>query len=123
MSRLLWAALLVVLVVRGATVWGAPQEAEKKADAKGFQPLQGTWERMSIESNGQREGYVKGEVPILTIRDDRYTTEVGGKIVERGILKLGPPAHPRAVDLVVTEGDKKGRTYRGIYEVSGNKWR
>jgi uncharacterized protein (TIGR03067 family) len=123
MGRPCYFALSVVLLVLGSSAAAVPQQADKKTTAKDLQPLQGTWQQVSVLSNGQQEDFVKGQEPILTIRDDTYTVQVNGKQLEAGVLKIGPPARPRTIDLVATDGDKKGRTYPGIYEVSGNTLR
>jgi uncharacterized protein (TIGR03067 family) len=117
MCRLILAALPAAFVVCASAVWSAAPQADKKAAAKDLKPLQGVWAQVSVTSNGQQEFFAKGKEPVLTISGDQYTVNVNGTVAESGVLKLGPPA--RAIDLV----DSKGRSYPGIYEVSGDKLR
>jgi uncharacterized protein (TIGR03067 family) len=101
----------------------AAQKTDKEAVEKELKQLQGTWKQVSIESNGQKEGFAKGMAPRFTIRGDRYTVEAGGKVLERGTLKVDPATKPRQSDLIVMDGASKVKTYPGIYEITGDELR
>jgi uncharacterized protein (TIGR03067 family) len=98
------ATLLVLFLLGAAVAGGDKQRADQAAVEKALQRWHGRWEQVSIESNGQKESFVKGMAPLFIIRGDRYTVEAGGKVVERGRLKLYPAANPRQSDLIVLDG-------------------
>jgi uncharacterized protein (TIGR03067 family) len=52
--------------------------------------------------------------------DGKWSIRVDGKVVARGTSKIDPTSKPRAIDLTQTEGQGKGKTSRGIYEVEGD---
>jgi uncharacterized protein (TIGR03067 family) len=123
MCRLILALLSVTFIMCDSTGWITAQQPDKKAIDKDLQPLQGVWAQVSVLSNGQQEGFIPGQEPVLTIQGDKYMVGVNGKVAESGTLKLGPPAKPRAIDFVAVESGDFKRTYPGIYEVSGDKLR
>jgi uncharacterized protein (TIGR03067 family) len=116
-------AVLFALGVAAAPGGGDKKKAVQEAVEKELKGLQGTWEQVSIETNGEKEGFAKGMAPLFIIQRDSYRVEVGGKELERGRLKLNPAANPRQCDLIVMDGATQTRTYPGIYEITGDKLR
>jgi uncharacterized protein (TIGR03067 family) len=102
---------------------GDKKKADQEAVEKELERWQGTWEQVSIESDGQKSGFAKGQAPLFTIRRDDYTVKVDGKVLERGQLKLYPGTRPRQCDLIVQDGETPAKTYPGIYELKGDKLR
>jgi uncharacterized protein (TIGR03067 family) len=125
MVRLTRVALSVLLVACGATpaVGGDKKKSDKLAVEKALKRLQGTWEQVSVVADGQKELFAKGMAPLLTIRGDSYTIEAGGRVLERGTWKVEKVSKPAIFDLITAEGRTKGKTSRGIYEVSENELR
>lgn len=92
----------------------APSDLEK---------LQGVWICVSMERNGEPippDRYKGGR---LTMEGETFTFKVGNRLVARGIRKLDPSQSPKAVDDTHTEGSFKGKTYRGIYELTDDTFR
>ena len=117
-------AVLFALGAAAATARGGDRKQADKAAVEGeLKQLQGTWKQVSIESNGQKEGFADGTAPLFIIRGDRYTVEVGGRVIESGMLKLYPAAKPRQSDLIAADGAVKVKTYPGIYEITGDELR
>jgi uncharacterized protein (TIGR03067 family) len=54
----------------------------------------------------------------LIVSGDGYELERGEK-TDRGTMVIDPTASPKTMDLVITEGEFKGETWTGIYEVAG----
>ena len=86
-------------------------------------PLRGTWQAVRIVSGGN-------PVPAEIVRKLRYVFR-GGRVT---LLEDGAPAAsgdvtlhtdrlPMAIDVAMTEGQGKGNTVLGIYEVSGDRLR
>jgi uncharacterized protein (TIGR03067 family) len=47
----------------------------------------------------------------------------GGKLIGGGTIKLNPTKKPRAIDITFTEGEHKGKTALGIYEIDSDAFR
>jgi len=98
----------------------APNDAVKKdVDA-----LQGTWALVSLEVNGEKatKGDIKKERKMV-VEGKMFSSTVDDKHSFKGTYKLDPGKKPKAVDVQVTEGDFKGKTLLGIYEIDGNTLR
>ena len=51
---------------------------------------------------------------------DKWTVRVDGQVVQAGTHKFNPAKKPAQVDAVVTEGEDKGNTMLGIYELKAD---
>jgi uncharacterized protein (TIGR03067 family) len=100
---------------------GSCHERERKCRRPAQQPRpgkRGTWKLVSLEVNGEKA--TKGEIKKerrLVVEDDRFHSTVDDKHTFKGTFKLDPS--PKAVDVVVTEGEFKGKTLLGIYRWRG----
>jgi uncharacterized protein (TIGR03067 family) len=56
----------------------------------------------------------------ITFTGDKWSVREDDKVVQAGTHKLDPSKKPAHVDAVVTEGEDKGNTMVGIYELKGN---
>jgi uncharacterized protein (TIGR03067 family) len=101
---------------------GAPQDGEQQDRRK----LQGTWTARSIEFHGRQE---LGEA-VKSIQ----MAIAGNKISVRGSapdlnkyarvdFKVDPSAAPRAIDIIIGNGDEKGAVLQGIYELEDDSLR
>ena len=118
--------VLAALFALGAAVaspGGDKQKADREAVEKELQRLQGTWEQVSVEANGQKEGFARGLAPLFTIRGDTYAVEVGGRILERGRVKVYPAGNPRQSDLIAQDGTARAKIYPAIHEIKGDELR
>lgn len=105
----LTAALLAPAVADDKT------EAAKKDSAK----LQGTWDFVSMELDGQP--VPKAEIPqTITFDGNKFAVKAADKVVQAGTQTLDPTQKPKTVDAPVTEGQGQGTTMLGIYEVDGD---
>jgi uncharacterized protein (TIGR03067 family) len=95
----------------------APARTE---DAKeDLKMLQGTWVPTAAEMGGQKLPDDSLAAIKLTLKDDRYTVQVG-KATDQGTVKLDPAKKPKEMDITGTEGPNKGKTILAIYELSGD---
>jgi uncharacterized protein (TIGR03067 family) len=83
-----------------------------------LQQLQGTWQAVRIESQGN-------PVPAETARrlkyvfaGDRVTLVEDGNAVGTGSVMLDPGAAPKAITVRMEDGPGKGQTASGIYRVA-----
>ena len=82
------------------------------------QELDGTWEQVSMEQQGN---VVKPQKEIkLIITGDKFVIKADDKIVAAGTAKRDPSKNPHTVDSTYTEGPDKGKTFKGIYQRDGD---
>ena len=95
--------------------------ADDKADAKKeADKLKGTWKFTSLEMDGKSVIPPGGESPTITFEGEKFTVKAGTTVVQAGTQKLVGGKKPNTVDATVTEGEGKGTTMLGIYEVDGD---
>lgn len=103
--------LLVLALVFGTAGQAAQDDVKKELDR-----LQGNWQVTSF--NGEA---VPAEAQFfLTFKADKYEQWVSGSVDERGSVKLGVASKPKAIDLVIAEGNDAGKTQLGVYEIEGD---
>ena len=99
-----------------AVLAGVPAVADEKADKD---KLQGTWKFTSMERGGQ--AMPQGdEAPTITFDGDKFTVKGGEAVLQAGTQTLDASKKPKTVDAKVTEGEGKGTTMLGIYELDGD---
>ena len=111
----LLAGLVLVATVR------AGEDAAKKELKK----LNGTWIAIALERDGENLGekQVKELKLQLTLKDGDYTVKIDGKVIDTGTAKVDPTKKPKTVDIFPSQGEDKGKTIQGIYEVDGDTFR
>jgi uncharacterized protein (TIGR03067 family) len=112
-------ALGVGLVFVG--IGSLPAAGDDKDDAikKDRKKYEGTWQVVSLEVDGKQTGEEDAKkITVINEADGKWTIEADGKVVARGTSVIDPTKKPKTVDLTTTEGDDKGNTALGIYEIS-----
>jgi uncharacterized protein (TIGR03067 family) len=105
---------LLVAVNGPLTADDAKGEAMKKERKK----FEGTWQVVSLEADGNKAAEEDAKkITVVNEADGKWAIEAEGKVVARGTSEIDPTKKPKAVDLTVTEGDDKGKTVLGIYEL------
>jgi uncharacterized protein (TIGR03067 family) len=59
----------------------------------------------------------------VTISGQQFKTTKGTKVIEQATITADPSKEPKTIDLAFTQGDVKGQTVLGIYEVTGDTLR
>jgi uncharacterized protein (TIGR03067 family) len=79
-------------------------------------PLQGVWMLTKNEVQGRAlpEDQIKAANITLTIKDNTYRRR------DQGTLKVDPTKTPKHLDLMVEDGNFKGKTLLCIYSVAGD---
>lgn len=108
----MFACVLAVVVLGGA----AARAAEDKDQAK----FQGTWTFTAHEMDGKATPEADLKKMTITFAGDKFAVKMDGQVVQAGTQKLDSSKKPSTVDAVVTEGEGKGTTMLGIYEISGD---
>jgi uncharacterized protein (TIGR03067 family) len=106
---------VVVLLSAISSQGGGPKDDLAK--------LKGDWTLVYTEANGKKrtpENFkefsrtVTGDTYVVTIETEEGVQTVGGKI------KLDPTKSPKTIDVEMTEGAAKGKSFRGIYKFEGD---
>ena len=123
-SKGISAAILLVGLV---TAWASAAADDKPADADKA-ALQGTWQTVASEVNGEKEAEDRSKQYQVVLEGDKMTITREGNTVMKGSYKLDAAQTPRRLDLKIVENpndaDAVGKTLEGIYEVKGEdlKW-
>jgi uncharacterized protein (TIGR03067 family) len=99
-------ALAVLMLLAGGLSGNAAQQKED--------PLQGMWSLVSLEVNGEALPVDKIKDSRLSIKGDTYSfrlREMGLALTYRADLSKDP----KTLDMTVTEGPMKGKTYHAIF--------
>lgn len=97
--------------------------AEPQKDAKFEQELaqfQGTWRPISMEMDGKFLSEEQIGKTRLTIKGEKFTFDTGQDSHE-GLYKIDPSHDPKHLDIVITRGDEKGKTYLVAYKFDDGK--
>jgi uncharacterized protein (TIGR03067 family) len=113
--RMYLAALTLSAV---ACTFLSAHEPQTGADVQ--KQIQGTWKFIAQEMNGKAASKEEVAKMDITFAGDKWTVRDDGKVVHAGTHKFDPSKTPGHLDATVTEGDDKGTTMLGIYELTGD---
>jgi uncharacterized protein (TIGR03067 family) len=108
-----WFVTVALVIVGSFAVLAAETDADKAEIAK----WQGVWRPTLMEHDGERTSDDKLKKIKLTVEDANYHFQ-NGDFSERGSYKFDPSQEPKALDIVVGQGEKK--VYLVIYKVEGD---
>ena len=104
-----------------AVAGGTGTRADGKADVeKEFKKFHGVWTFESVEAGGKKAPADAFKDMTVTFAGDQYTVKRGDEVIQVGTQKLDPSRSPKAIDVTVTEGLRKGAVMLGIYEIDGD---
>jgi uncharacterized protein (TIGR03067 family) len=106
---------LALLAMGGALLGGGNEASEKE-----LKKLHGTWRFLSHRMNGQESPKEDVAKLKITFSADKWAVSEDGKVIQAGTHKFDPAKKPAQVDAIVTEGEGKGDTMLGIYELKGD---
>ncbi len=105
--------LAVLVLTAAAGAWG---ERTRSGDPR----LQGTWGILSLEVNGETIAVDKLQDARLTVQGDKYCFRLGEVRLDL-THRADAAKQPCTLDLTVTAGALKGKTYHAIYAIeNGN---
>ena len=117
-------AVLLIVALFAAVRSQAAGDANEEAVAKDLQAFKGTWRLSSKEEDGKKFSEEEIKDVIGTIDGSgKVSVRRGDKVINEGTVKLDPTTNPKAVDITYTEGEHKGKTVLGIYEIEGDTFR
>ena len=107
--------LLLVLTIALCVAADKPKVDAKKE----LKLLQGTWEMIGLEVNGETVPEKKLKGTTLVIKDDKYTVKVKDTSHETTI-KIDPTKDPKAIDMYFPNGTELPKLSKGVYELDGD---
>lgn len=115
-SMIVWMLAVIAVGV------GAHHQALRGADAGDdfLKKIQGTWKFVSHVFGDKAQSKEELANQTITFADNKWTVRQDGKVVSGGTHRFDPSKTPGQVDAVVTEGEDKGNTMLGIYELKGD---
>jgi uncharacterized protein (TIGR03067 family) len=97
--------------------------ADDKDDAKKeIDRFQGTWKFESVEMGGEKVPPDAFKDASLTIEGNKFTMKEG-EMVSHGTFKVDVGKKPKTIDGTFTDGELKGKTLLGIYELDGDTYK
>jgi len=107
---------LAAALLAGFAATPATADDKEKTD---LDKIQGTWTFTSMEQDGQPVP-MGDDKPIIVFESDKFTVKSGGQVLQAGTQVIDGSKKPKTVDAKVTEGEGKGTTMLGIYELDGD---
>ena len=113
------AFFLVALPISSRGV-GAEEPAPRQAARDDLKKLQGTWECVAMEREGDQVPPESFKGSTAVYEDDRVTLYREGEVFRRGIVTLDPSKSPKKINTWDLTGPYADDTVPGIYEVDGD---
>jgi uncharacterized protein (TIGR03067 family) len=82
--------------------------------------IQGTWKFTAQTKDGKAASKEELAKTTITFTGDKWEVKNDGKVVQAGTHKFDPSKKPGQVDAKVSEGEDKGNTMLGIFEMTGD---
>ena len=110
------------LLLAAAGPLPAADDAKEEAIKKDRMRYEGTWQVVTLEIDGNKSDEQDArKITVVNEADGKWTLEVDGKVIARGTSEIDPTKKPNSIDLTETEGDDKGKTALGIYELGDDE--
>ena len=118
------AVLAIVSLFAGFRAQAVDGDAKEAAVAKELQAFKGTWRLSSREVDGKKssEEWIK-DVIATNDGSGAFSVRRGDKMIAEATVQLDPTKKPKTVDVTFTEGEHKGQTVLGIYEIERDAFR
>jgi uncharacterized protein (TIGR03067 family) len=99
--------------------------ADDDAKKKELEKMQGTWQVVGVEANGEKAPKERVEKANLrlTIKGNKYVYKAGDKDVGEGSFEIDVAKNPKTIDVSGTTKDGKVEKTIGIYELKGDTMR
>ena len=85
--------------------------------------LQGSWEIISLETNGEKKAAAEQDLISLIVEGDQMWGVKAGGPDPKVKFRLDPSKTPKGLDLKIQEGQDQGKVVLGIYDLQGDDLR
>lgn len=120
MYRLAVPAIALLGVIPGWTEDAKAAEGREDASRQELQRIQGAWQVVSQEENGAKAAADSLRDRIIFFGGDAFLVKQGHNLLQMGTQKLDPSKSPKTINVMVTQGDRRGDVWLGIYELQGD---
>jgi uncharacterized protein (TIGR03067 family) len=111
MRWMLWPAALTTALLAAA-------DAKDDAVKKDMDALQGKWQLVSMQRDGDAVDVSKDATRVIT--GDKYELTLRPGLAIKGTYKIDPSARPKKMETTASNGPYKDQELLGIYELSGD---
>jgi uncharacterized protein (TIGR03067 family) len=111
-------AIFVPALLLNLSAAGRAHDAKDKAVKEELKALSGAWEGVTAVRDGKDLPKPPGGIKMIL--DDTRMLRFGDKVIVAGKITVDPAASPRTMDVMATEGEGKGASVKGIYELKGD---
>jgi uncharacterized protein (TIGR03067 family) len=112
-------AFAILVPLSGAGTLGEAGEG-RKAAREDLKKLQGTWDRVLVEHEGEEAAAEDNNGWTAVYEDDEVILRTGQDVHRRGIITLDPSRKPKAMNTWDAGGPYGDQTVPGIYEIEGD---
>jgi len=109
--------LIPALCVASLGLLAGAGDKPKPDDVKA--KLKGTWEPVSVESEGQKFPQEKLKGQRMTFEGDKVSYTLGGDAAEQGTFTVDPAKNPPELDITPPDGSGRGQM-KMIYHLDGD---
>jgi uncharacterized protein (TIGR03067 family) len=113
---------MAALIVLGLALAAGVDEGKQEAVKKDREQMQGHWTLVSQVVDGEEKTEAPG-TKITIDADGNATAEKEGMPTRKAKLTIDPSKTPKTIDVEFQEGEQKGQTVQGIYEINGDTFR
>jgi uncharacterized protein (TIGR03067 family) len=115
------AFLLAATALLGIVPWQLVAAEPKSADDA--KSLQGTWQAVDLEANGEKRPDDQAkELQLVFTGDEVFAVKPQGED-PRNKFKLDSSKSPKTIDLIPCDGESKGKRFAGIYDLKDGQLR
>src|SRR5258705_491986 len=115
--RVVLLALVIPMMPSSAM---AEDPVPRRAAQGDLKKLQGTWQCVAMEREGDPIPPESLKGSTATYEDDRITLTRDGEVFRQGIVTLNPSKAPKRVNTWDLNGPYEDQTVPGIYEIDGD---
>ena len=113
-----WMLLTVAVLFSGLVIarGGTPENVNNE-----LAKLNGVWKMVVLQEDGNSPPDEVVKTMRLVLKDDHWTMLVGAKKVGAGTFSVDPARN--IIERTDLEGNDKGKTFHGIYELNGDAFK
>jgi uncharacterized protein (TIGR03067 family) len=109
------------LALIALTAIATADDAKDEAIKKDRKLIEGMWRVVTLEVDGNKASDEDAKkITVVNGPDGTWTLFSDGKEVGKGTNSFDPTQKPKTIDFTQTEGEGKGNSFLGIYELGEN---
>src|SRR5262249_3394188 len=97
------------------------QADTKETAKKARDRLQGTWDVVAMEHDGERTANKEVKDLQMIFTGKKMTLNKGDKASFDSLYKVDPTKNPKTIDIKFLMGPDEGKTFKGIYTLKGDR--